>query len=201
MFTLSFSLLSFYPLIHLSQCLERPAQLTCLNSHLSIPSIPMWMYKRDLVHWARSTVPGLHPLPSPHHLLVVSLPHHSLHSHVCVVSSLGLGGIEYIYFTIHAFPFFFLFHFLRTFNFPVSVIATSAHFWSFPSPLSSHLLIVTPQLSPRPLTPSLSHFPFNTCQLLPVRLSIEHHKKVTSLFCVSLLLVLVLLVGDGNFNS
>lgn len=64
-FALSSSPLSFYRSIHLSRSLGRPAQLTCLNSHLSIPSIPMWMCEREPVHWARSPMPGLHPQPSP----------------------------------------------------------------------------------------------------------------------------------------
>lgn len=94
------------------------------------------------------------------------------------------------------------------FNVPLfislSLIATSSHpsLSLCPSilPLSSHLLSDTPQLSPSPLTVSLSRFPFNTCHLLPVRLSRKHHKKVTPLFSIPLLLVLVLLDGDGNFN-
>lgn len=93
--------------------------------------------------------------------------------------------MQFLY-TILTFAVFSFPCFSCTVNFTVTVIATSTHSSSFPSPLPSHLLIVTPQLSPCPLTPSLSHFPFNTCQLLPARLSIEHHKKVTSLFFVFL---------------
>lgn len=124
--------------------------------------------------------PPQFPAPPYLQVLTLFLPHrHFRH----VVSFLQLRGIQCSFYIPYLRLLFFSFPcFSCTVNFTVTVIATSTHSSSFPSPLPSHLLIVTPQLSPCPLTPSLSHFPFNTCQLLPARLSIEHHKKVTSLF-------------------
>lgn len=84
--------LLFYPSIHLSRSLGRPAQLTCLNSHLSIPSIPVWLCEREPVHRARIPVPGPHPLPSPasptsHSSLSSSLSSSSPHTSSCPVLS------------------------------------------------------------------------------------------------------------------
>lgn len=150
MFTLSFSLLSFYPLIHLSRSLERPAQLTCLNSHLSIPSIPMWVCNGDLVHWARSPVqasihcPPQFPAPPYLQVLTLFLPHrHFRH----VVSFLQLRGIQCSFYIPYLLLLFFHFH-----VFPVQLISLSQ--------LLPPLHILHPSLLPSPLTFLLSLLSF-----------------------------------------
>lgn len=90
----------------------------------------------------------------------------------------------------------------------LSLISTSAHsrcshlppFLQLPffSHLFSLSLLIFPP--PFPLTLFFSHIPFNTCQLLPVRLSKEQRKKVTCPLSIPLLLVLALLEEDGSFN-
>lgn len=88
-FALCFPPLLLYPSIHLSRSLGRPAQLTCLNSHLSIPSIPMCLCEREPVHWARIPVPG--PQPPPHLPLTIFV---LLFLHPPLLSPIGLVVAE-----------------------------------------------------------------------------------------------------------